>query len=102
MTLYMRLLLCLAVIFYFNVATADFAVAASSDSDNQITTHEPKARISDLKDLPKGKGGSWLWAILGAIVVAGGVGAMAGGGDSGGGDDGGGGDTTTGSVGGSW
>ena len=98
----MRSLLCLAVIFYFNAATADVAVAASSDLDNQITTHEPKTRISDLKDLPKGKGGNWLWAILGALAVAGGVAAMAGGGDGGGGGDDGGGGGTTGSVGGSW
>ena len=100
MTLFMRSLLCLAVFLFFNTATVDFAVATNSNIDGQITTHEPKTRISDLKDLPKGKGGNWLWAILGVIAVAGGAAAMAGGDGGGGGDDGGG--ANTGSVGGSW
>ena len=99
MALFMRSLLCLSVIFYFLAATVDFAVAANNNLENQVTNHEPKTRVSDLKDLPKGKGGNWLWALLGVVAVAGGVAAMAGGGgDSGGGDGG----DTTGSVGGSW
>ena len=99
----MRSVLCLAVIFYVNGATIiDLAFAANSNLDSQITTHEPKTRISDLKELPKGKGGNWLWALLGVVVV-GGVAAIAGGGgDDGGGDDGDSGGNNTGSVGGSW
>jgi len=99
MTLLKRSLLCLAVILYFNSAPLDFALAANSNLDDQVTSHEPKSRISDIEDLPKGTGGKWLWALLGVVVVAGGAAAMAGGG----GDDGGGGnDKDTGTVGGSW
>ena len=99
MTLFMRSVLCLAVIFYFNAATVDFTAAANNKMENQVTSHEPKTRISDLKDLPKEKGGKWLWALLGVVAVAGGVAAAASGGSSGGGGDGG---DNTGSVGGSW
>ena len=99
MTLLIRSILCLAVISYinFHAIKTDFAAAADNNLESQITEHEPKSRISNLKDLPKGKGGNWLWAILGVVVVAGGVAAMAGGGGGGGG-----GDDNTGSVGGSW
>jgi hypothetical protein len=101
MALIMRSILCLAVIFYVNGATLCLTFAANSNLDDQITAHEPKTRISDLKELPEGKGVNWLWALLGLAVV-GGVAAIAGGGgDDGGGDDGDGGDNT-GSVGGSW
>ena len=96
MPLFMRSLLCLAVFLFFNTATVDFAVATNSNIDGQITTHEPKTRISDLNDLPKGTGGNWLWAILGVVAVAGGVAAMAGGGGDDVSYD------NTGSVGGSW
>ncbi len=99
MTLPLRFVLCLLVISYINFypINTDFAGAAEINPESQITEHEPKARISNLKDLPKGKGGNWLWAILGAVAIAGGVAVMAGGGDGGGG-----GDDKTGSVGGSW
>jgi hypothetical protein len=101
MTLLVRFILCLNVIFYFNAATLNFAIAADINLENQVTIHEPKTRISDLKDRPEGKGGNWLWALLGAVAVAGGIAAIAGG-DSGGGDDSGDDGPTTGSVGGSW
>lgn len=101
MALFIRSVLCLAVIFYFNAVTADFAVAANNNLEDRVTTHEPKTRVSTLKDLPKEKGGKWLWALLGVAAVAGGVAAAAGGGSSGGGGDDDGGDST-GSVGGSW
>ena len=99
MTLLIRSVLCLAVISYLNLYAlkTDFAAAADNNLESQVTEHEPKARISNLKDLPKGKGGNWLWAMLGVVVVAGGVAAMAGGSSSGGDDD-----DNTGSVGGSW
>jgi hypothetical protein len=89
------------VISYVNFYTIniDYAVADEINQESQVTEHEPKARISDLKDLPKGKSGNWLWAILVSVAIAGGVAAMAGGGGGGGG---GGGDDNTGSVGGSW
>jgi len=104
MTLLLRSVLCLIVIFYVNFYTinTDYAGAAEINPESQITEHEPKARISNLKDLPKGKGGNWLWAILGVVAVAGGVAAMAGGGGGGGGGSGDSDDANTGSVGGSW
>ena len=100
MTLLLRSVLCLMVISYVNFYTinTDYAGAAEINPESQITEHEPKARILNLKDLPKGKGGNWLWAILGVVIVAGGVAAMGGGGGGSGGDD----DDNTGSVGGSW
>jgi len=103
MKLLIRSILFLAVISYINfqVIKTDFASAADIYLESQIIEHEPKARISNLKDLPEGKGGSWLWAILGVVVVAGGAAAMAGGGGGGGGG-GGSDDDNTGSVGGSW
>ena len=99
MTLLTRSILCLAVISYFNfqVIITDYASAADNNLESQITEHEPKARISNLKELPEGKGGNWLWALLGVAVIAGGAVAIGGGG-GGGGDD----DDNTGSVGGSW
>lgn len=99
MALFMRSILCLAVIFYFNTPIVGFAVAANDNLENRVTNHEPKTRVSDLKDLPEGKSGNWLWALLGVVAVVGGVAAMAGGGGDGGGSGGG---DNTGSVGGSW
>ena len=101
MTRLLRSVLCLIVISYVNFypINTDYAGAAEIDPESQITEHEPKARISNLKDLPKGTGGNWLWAILGAVALAGGVAAMAGGGGGGGGGSG---DDNTGSVGASW
>lgn len=101
MTLLLRSVLCLAVISYvsFYPINTDYAGAAEINPESQITEHEPKARISNLKELPKGKGGNWLWALLGAVAIAGGVAAMAGGGGGGGGGSG---DDNTGSVGASW
>ena len=101
MTLLLRSVLCLMVISYVNFYTinTDYVAADEINPESQITEHEPKARISNLKDLPKGKGGNWLWAILGVVAIAGGAAAMAGGGGGGGGDSD---DDNTGSVGGSW
>jgi hypothetical protein len=76
------------------------AFAKDSIPDERITRHEPKTRVSDLKDLPKTGGGGWLWGILGVVIIAGGAAALAGGG--GGGDDDDDDDDNTGSVGGSW
>ena len=78
MTLLLRSILCLMVISYVNFYTIniDYAVAAEINQESQVTEHEPKVRISNLKDLPKGKGGNWLWAILGVVAIAGGVAAM--------------------------
>jgi len=102
MKLIIRSILCLAVISYFNFQyiKTDLASAADNNMESHVTEHDPKARISNLKDLPEGKGGSWLWAILGVVVVAGSAVALAGGGGGGGG--GGSDDDNTGSVGGSW
>lgn len=102
MTLLIRSILCLAVISYFNfqVLKTDFAAAADNNLESQVTKHEPKARISNLKDMPKGKGVNWLWAVLGVAVIAGGAVAIGGGGGGGGG--GGSDDDNTGSVSGSW
>lgn len=99
MTLLLRSILCLMVISYVNFYTIniDYAVAAEINQESQVTEHEPKVRTSNLKDLPKGKGGNWLWAMLGVVAIAGGVAAIIGGGDSGDTDD-----ANTGSVGGSW
>ncbi len=100
MKLLVRLILCVTVIMHVSYASnGHLASAADTVSDDRITQHEPKTRISDLKDLPKAGGGSWLWGILGVLIIAGGAAALAGGGGGGDDDDD---DDNTGSVGGSW
>ncbi len=102
MSMLIRLLLFLALISYFHFTFIPTELAAAaSDAEGQITEHEPKTRLSNVNDLPKGTSGGWLWAILGVVVVGGAAAALGGGGGGGsGGDDDD--DDNTGSVGASW
>lgn len=74
---------------------------ANQGDDKSITIHEPKGRVSDEIKLSEGHGSKWLWILLGAAVLIGGIAVVAGGG----GDSGQTHDTSesdTGSVSGSW
>jgi hypothetical protein len=103
MKMIIKVFLCLLLMLHINFSYIDTtcAAATNTNAEGQITEHAPNTRISNLKDMPKGKSGAWLWALLGVLVVAVGAAALASGSDSGGGgsDEGG---VDTGSVGGSW
>jgi len=83
----------LAVLMLFSFSINP-AVAKSTESDSAVTSHEPKTRMSEVKkDTGKNSSKTWLWILLGAVVIGGGIAAMIGGsssdsGSSGGGDGG--------------
>ena len=52
-----------------------------------ITEHPPQSRTTRIEDMPGKKGRSWLWWLVGLVVVAGVAAAGASGGDDGGGGD---------------
>jgi hypothetical protein len=54
------------------------AAQAKEGDDKSITIHEPQSRVSDEINLSEGGGSKWLWILLGAAVVVGGIAAIAG------------------------
>ena len=103
MAMIIKVLLCLLLIAHINLSFVETTCAAepNTNAEGQVTAHEPAIRFTNLKDMPKGKNGVWLWVLLGVLVVAVGAAALASGSDSGGGGSNEGG-VDTGSVGGSW
>ena len=53
------------------------APQANQGNDKTITNHEPQSRVSDEIKLSGGHGSKWLWILLGAAVVIGGIAAIA-------------------------
>jgi len=78
----------LVILMVFSTTINNAIAKDTKDEKTEVTSHEPKTRMSEVKKASKKSGSGWLWGILGLAVVAGGIAALAGGGsDSGGGDD---------------
>jgi hypothetical protein len=57
------------------------AASTIQEDDRRISIHEPQSRVSDEIEISGDKGRHWLWILLGVVVIAGGIAAIAGGGE---------------------
>ena len=87
MRLLSKLIIILIVISFGTVSNPNLSLAQEDSSEKaKVTVHKPEGVILTEKKPDKSRG--WLWAIIGAIAIVGGVVAATGGSSSSGGDDG--------------
>ena len=80
-----RSIICLSLALWmlFSVSLNPSFAKSATDQESVVTEHEPKTRMSEVKkDTGKKSGKTWLWVLLGAVIIGGGIAALAGGGSS--------------------